>query len=74
MYYVYCFRNIKTKELYYGYTEDLRRRAREHGQEWQLMYYEAYLAKKDATRRERKLKDYGQARTRLKARLLESLK
>ena len=74
MYYVYCLRNKKTKEFYYGYTEDLRRRAREHGQLWQLMYYEAYLAKADATRRERKLKDYGQARSRLKTRLLESLK
>jgi predicted GIY-YIG superfamily endonuclease len=71
---MYCFRNRKTKEFYYGYTTDLRRRAREHGRLWQLMYYEAYLAKEDATRRETRLKDYGQARSKLKERLRESLK
>jgi hypothetical protein len=38
------------------------------------MYYEAYLAEADARRRERKLKDYGQARSKLKERLRESLK
>jgi len=74
MYYVYCFRHRKTKDFYYGYTADLRRRAREHGPLWQLMYYEAYLAEADARRREQKLKDYGQARSKLKDRLRESLK
>ncbi|KKT15016.1 MAG: hypothetical protein UV94_C0004G0030 [Parcubacteria group bacterium GW2011_GWC1_43_30] len=74
MYYVYCFRHRKTRKFYYGYTADLRRRAREHGPLWQLMYYEAYLAESDARLRERKLKDYGQARSRLKGRLRESLK
>lgn len=74
MYYVYCFRHIRTGEFYYGYTENLRRRSVEHGPLWQLMYYEAYLAEADARRRERKLKDYGQARSKLKERLRESLK
>jgi len=74
MFYTYCLKNRRNKSLYYGYTADLRRRTREHGQSWQLIYYEAYLSEEDARRREKKLKDYGQARSRLKGRLRESLK
>lgn len=74
MFYTYCFKHKKSGELYYGYTADLRRRSREHGKDWQLVYYEAYLTESDARRRERKLKDYGQARSKLKERLRDSLK
>ncbi|MEK7187000.1 MAG: GIY-YIG nuclease family protein [Patescibacteria group bacterium] len=74
MYYVYCLRNKKDKSFYYGYTSDLKRRIKEHGSLWQLVYYEAYLAEPDARLRERKLKDYGQARSKLKGRISESLK
>lgn len=82
MFYVYVLKNEQGK-LYYGFTHDLRRRLLEHngsGQKrftrnhtWQLAYYEAYLAEADARLRERKLKDYGQARSRLKQRLSNSL-
>jgi predicted GIY-YIG superfamily endonuclease len=76
MYYVYLLKNEKTKEIYYGYTNDLDRRLLEHnmGHKWKLIYYEAYLSESDATTREIKLKHYGQTRTRLKNRLKESLK
>jgi putative endonuclease len=75
VYYTYVLRNKKNGELYYGYTNDLDRRIKEHGSnnERKLIYYEAYLSEEDARRRERKLKDYGQARTQLKNRIKESL-
>lgn len=65
-----------SKELYYGYTDNLDRRLSEHEAEdkaWGLVYYEAYRSEDDARQRERKLKDYGQARTHLKRRISKSL-
>lgn len=76
MFYAYCLQHQTTKELYYGYTDDLRRRLKEHKREdknWELVYYEAYRSEKDARRREQKLKDYGQSRTHLKRRIKDSL-
>lgn len=76
MYYVYVLRNDKTEELYYGYTNDLERRVKEHNvkHKYSLIYYEAYLSESDARERERKLKYYGQTRTCLKKRIKESLR
>jgi len=76
MFYVYLLRNKRTQELYYGYTNNLKRRLDEHNKkgEWILVYYEASLSELDARERERKLKYYGQTRTCLKKRLRESLK
>ncbi|MDH5683755.1 MAG: GIY-YIG nuclease family protein [candidate division WOR-3 bacterium] len=75
MYYIYLIQNKKNKRLYYGYTSNLRRRFKEHNKNgvWELIYYEAYRSVEDAIKRERKLKDYGQARTHLKRRLSKSL-
>jgi predicted GIY-YIG superfamily endonuclease len=73
MYYTYCLKNKYDNELYYVYTSDLARRCREHGKNWKLVYYEAYLSEYDARERERKLKDYGQARAHLKKRMKNSL-
>jgi len=76
MHYVYCIQHKGSKELYYGYTENLIRRLKEHNKEgkvWVLIYYEAYRSEDDARRRERKLKDYGQSRTHLKNRINDSL-
>lgn len=76
MFYVYCLQNQKTKELYYGYTDDSRRRLKEHKREnkyWELVYYEAYRSEIDARKREQKLKQYGQSRTHLKHRINNSL-
>lgn len=72
MNYVYMIRNEKTKELYYGYTNNLDRRISEHNQR-ELIYYEAYKSELDARNRERRLKHYAQALTALKIRLKNSL-
>ena len=71
MYYVYILRNKKNKELYIGYTSNLKRRLHEHNKEndFNLVYYEAYLLEKNARNRERKLKYYGSAWRGLKKRL-----
>ena len=76
MHYVYLLRSEETKELYYGYTANLKRRLKEHNAKGKLalIYYEAYLSESDARERENKLKHYGQTRTRLKNRLKASLK
>ena len=72
MFYVYVLKNTISGKPYYGYTADLKRRVREHGRYWKLVYYEAYTSKADALLRERKLKDYGQARSWLKLRIAHS--
>jgi predicted GIY-YIG superfamily endonuclease len=68
-------KNVKTEKLYYGYTNNLERRLKEHNLKfgWKLIYYEAYLSESDARERERRLKYYGQTRTCLKHRLKGSL-
>lgn len=66
MFYIYSFYD-KIRDIFYvGYTEDLKRRAKEHGlgenhttyrmANKTLVYYEACLSKKDAMDRERQLK------------------
>ena len=75
MFYVYVLKNLNTRELYYGYTNNLERRFKEHNnkQSWELIYYEAFSSEKDARLRERKLKHYGQSRSHLKKRIINSL-
>jgi len=76
MFYTYCLQHRIIKELYYGYTDDLKRRLKEHKKEdknWELIYYEAYRSESDARRRERMLKKYGQSRAHLKRRIKDSL-
>ena len=75
MYYVYVLRNHSTGNLYYGYTNNLERRMREHGKSYpvELVYYEAYKVESDARHREWQLKHHAQALTALKARLPASL-
>ena len=69
MYYVYVLKN--NNEFYIGYTEDLQRKFKQHKSEGktELLYYEAYLLKKSATNREKKLKNYGSAWRALKKRI-----
>jgi len=76
MYFVYVLKNVRTKELYYGYTDNLERRIYQHNLKHvdELIYYEAYLSESDARRRERRLKNYGQSITYLKSRIKDSLK
>lgn len=76
MYFVYLLKNDKTNNLYYGYTNNLQRRLKEHNntdKKWKLIYYEAYISESDARQREKRLKDYGQSRSHLKNRLKSSL-
>jgi len=73
MYYVYILKN-KNQKLYIGYTTDLRRRLKEHKKKTniELIYYEAYKAKKDAIIREKQLKKYKSAWGHLKRRIKNS--
>ena len=81
MHYVYVLVN-EDQQIYIGYTKDLRRRMTEHGygkgytrkgRDWRLSYYEAFVSKKDAVRRERALKQSPQSRRWLRDRIEDSL-
>ena len=66
MFYTYILESKRFKRFYIGYTDDLKRRVKEHNDgksistkpyiPWVLIYYEACLNKKDAIRREKYLK------------------
>ena len=74
MYYVYLIKNQAANYIYIGYTNDLRRRLREHkAKKPELIYYEAYKFEQDARRRERMLKQRGQAVRRLRERLSDGV-
>lgn len=76
MFYLYFLKRPKTQYIYIGFTENLRRRIKEHKKDkpnYKLIYYEAYLSKKDAGERERKLKEYGSTLGHLKKRLSNTL-
>jgi len=84
MYYVYVLqRATNPKEIYFGFSNDLKRRVVEHqkiapsytGERrgWKLVYYEAYASEKDARDREKMLKQYGSAKGHLKNRIRRSL-
>ena len=63
MFYVYILQSLKDRKMYVGYTNDLKRRIAEHNdgknfstasrRPFNLIYYEAYIDKKDAERREK---------------------
>ena len=83
MFYVYLLQSIKDKGTYIGYTSDLKKRFKEHNQgktksikhriPFILIYYEAYLNKTDARKRELNLKNNGQSRNILKEKIKNSL-
>jgi len=66
MFYVYILQSEKDKSLYIGFSSDLRKRLVTHNKNqvtstkdktpWKLIYYEAYLERKDAAGREKFLK------------------
>jgi len=66
MYYVYLLKSLSDQGWYTGYTEDINRRLEDHNsgknvstharRPFVLMYYEAYLNKRDALGREKFLK------------------
>lgn len=84
MFYVYVLRSIKDPdEIYVGYTTNLRERFSLHQQglvrstkpyrPWKLIYYEAYISKADAKRREEYLKT-AKGKRALKLMLQDTLK
>jgi putative endonuclease len=81
MFYVYVLSNERGR-TYLGYSADLKSRLAAHnggrsrstrGRNWRLIYYEAFRAREDAKRRERRLKRSGKARKLLKERIKRSL-
>ena len=84
MYYVYIIKSKVDGNLYFGSTKDLRKRFSDHNsgkvfstkhrKPFELMYYEAYRAEKDARSREQGLKLRANAFSQLKRRIHESLK
>ncbi len=83
MYYVYVLKSLKDKKLYYGSTNDLKRRFLDHNKgmvestkrrtPFKLVYYEAFLSEQDCREREQKLKNYGKVTTELSKRIKLSL-
>ena len=82
MYYVYVIKSDKNN-IYIGYATDVNKRLDQHNNEinksstlnqrWDLVYYEAYLDKEDALRRERQLKSHGNSKRFLYQRIERSL-
>ena len=78
MYYVYLLKD-NVHKIYIGYTEDLKRRIKEHVAGYtfttskmdnpKLFYYEAYTDELAAKTREKKLKQFGSSYTGLIKRL-----
>lgn len=83
MFFFYILQSLKDKDLYFGFTADLRQRMAEHNKgrvpstknrrPLRLVYYEAYLSEKDARSRERQIKLRAQALTSLKRRIKDSI-
>lgn len=83
MYYVYLIKSKKNGRVYTGYTSDLKQRFVDHNngkskytknnRPYFLVYYEAYLSKEDAQKREKNLKLRGNASAQLRKRISNSL-
>jgi len=66
MFYTYVLRSLKDGKMYIGFTQDLRKRIKEHQngkaaatecrRPLEMIFYEAYQNKYDALRREKYLK------------------
>jgi len=78
MFYVYILISLKDRNLYTGYTNDLKSRIIKHNKGYvratnkrrplKLIYYEAYLYEREAKQREKYLKG-GKGRNELKTQL-----
>ena len=81
MFYVYVL-TMNNGEIYIGFSTNLKNRIKQHyenkvistkNRKPKLVYYEAYISKKDAMEREQKLKQRGNAKRWLKERISNSL-
>jgi len=83
MFYVYVLKSKTDDKLYIGYTNNLRKRMKEHNEgknfstksriPFKLVYYESYVASEDAKEREMQLKRFSQSYMHLKKRINRSL-
>ncbi len=84
MWSVYIIQHTATKQIYIGFTSDLKNRLIYHNSgkqystkrkngEWKYIYIEVYRSKKDAQNRERKLKYYGSSKQKLLKRIKNSM-
>lgn len=84
MYCIYIIQHSISKQIYIGYTSNLKRRLIEHNEnktkstarkfgKWILIYSEVFRDKADAINREKKLKHHGRAKQELKKRIRCSL-
>ena len=83
MYYVYVIESLKDNKFYTGFTDNLKRRIKEHNNKeepstksrapFKLIYFEGCLSKEDAITREKNLKS-GTGKRYLKSRLKHYLK
>ena len=80
MFYFYVLQSLKDKNLYFGYTENIEKRTKEHNsgkvysthkrRPLELVYFEAYKSEKDARNREKQIKLRAQALTSRKRRII----
>ncbi|MEK7664307.1 MAG: GIY-YIG nuclease family protein [Patescibacteria group bacterium] len=83
MFMLYVLQSKKDLSFYIGFTSDLKRRINEHNKglsrstkhkrPWVLIYCEIYRARKDASEREKKLKEHKNAWIKLKERIKYSI-
>ena len=84
MHYVYITQNTDSKELYVGYTTDLKRRFIEHNNKgkkfttrkngrWIIVYAEAYKSEDNARTREYRIKHNGNTKKELFKRIKDCL-
>lgn len=83
MHYVYVLKSDKDGKLYIGYTNDLKKRFKEHNdgksfstaqrRPFSLVYYESFKSQKDATAREKQLKQFKSSYGQLKKRIANSM-
>ena len=84
MHAVYVVQNDVSKEIYIGYTSNLKARLAQHNAHrqkfttrklgtWEYAYVELYRSEDDARAREQKLKDHGSGKHELLKRLKRSL-
>ncbi len=83
MFYFYVPQSLKDRNLYFGYSDNLKRRVVEHEKgrvdstsahrPLLLVYYEAYQSEMDARVRERQIKRRANAYTSLRRRIQDCL-
>ena len=83
MFYTYIIKSLRDKKLYIGYTSNLKERLREHNSKlnkstksripFKIIYYESYVSRDDAVKREHNLKLRARALRQLKLRIKKSL-